>query len=865
MVTSASRARFLPLSTFSVAKACKALMLSIVLLLGSLGFITPVQAVTLDNCKGFSETGYLECTTTPQVVTAWRYKIPGHVFSTPYFSSEEQALDNYKAQWAAAIKTCRPITHTLGSFDLEWESAPGYTNWDYGQLILARRRPYTITIYDRSDTADGACMLSEFKPGHYLYHHRDAACAEDWQRSQYDPRSDFCYRYDPEEADTCPTWNPVYPSTGVKIHHEDDLSGAGLHPLHLTRFYRSRWISGTAPETMPLGVGWTHTYERAIKIIQGAPVPTVRVLRGNGTTRTFLRDEAASMPAARHWRDVSPNTTQDRLIELIAPSGETQGWQYTVQTDDSLETYDASGRLQTIDARNGWRTTLIYSNASTPASEAPMAGRLLSVRNAFGRELRLSYDSAGRIATLTAPGGEVTRYAYDTLGNLVSVTRADGTTTGYHYEDSRRLNQHALTGLTDALGVRTATYSYDANGRAASTEKAGGLDKLQFQYSPSAGSSWSSSSIYYTPTPGAASTSTFSYYSSQAGVERPTSTSSPPCPLCGSSYKSVSYDANKRKTKTIAHDGTVKFIRYDAQGRVTEKATYPASHQSATTAPPLDAASAVTQTQWHATWNLPLKEAEAYLITSYRYDSKGNLLEMVETPTSDATGAQGFNAAPSGEAQTTRWTYDARNLPTGIVELEGGTETGRWEMVYNATGDLTGITHVTTGTVATLNPVGNGASQVTSITQGASPAVNPVMATVRALVKPTATAASLEMPTPWGGSIAVGDIMNVAKLHPIIRFAGFAFTAGTIIKELVCEEDDSKKRCKTATNFHLRPKIIPNEGYVDEHDFKETFLGRGAQVKLYDICACDDGSIVIRDHGLCGYSGPTIPTYEWWK
>jgi YD repeat-containing protein len=679
--------------------------------------LVPVQAFTLDQCKGLSQSGYLECTTSPQEITAWRYMIPGYVFKTPYFFSEIDAIENYKAQWAAKIKTCKPIPHTFGGFDLEWESEIGhkYNNWDYGQLTLARRRPYTITISDRSDTVDGACVVANFTSSHYLYHHREAACAEGWVRSNSDPRSDFCYLYDPEEADTCPTWNPVYPSTGVKIHHEDDLSGAGLHPLHLTRFYRSHWINGTAPETMPFGVGWTHTYDRAIKIIQGAPVPTVRVLRGNGTTRTFLRDEGASTPTARQWRDVSPNTTQDRLTEHIAPSGETQGWQYTVQTDDSLETYDASGRLQTIDARNGWRTTLTYSNTSTPASEGPEAGRLLSVRNAFGRELRLSYDSAGRIATLTAPGGEDTRYAYDPLGNLVSVTRADGTTTGYHYEDSRRLNQHALTGLTDALGVRTATYSYDANGRTASTEKAGGLDKLQFQYSLNAGSSGSSSVIYYTPTPGAASTSTLNYYSSQAGVLRPTSTSTPPCPLCGSSYKSVSYDADKRKTKTIAHDGAVSFIRYDTQGRVTEKATYPASHQSATTAPPLDAASGVTQTQWHPTWNLPLKTAEAYLITSYSYDSKGNLLERIETPTPDATGAQGFNAAPSGEAQTTRWTYDERNLPTGIVELEGGTETGRWEMVYNATGDLTGITHVTSGTVATLVPQGDGSSLITEI------------------------------------------------------------------------------------------------------------------------------------------------------
>lgn len=262
------------------------------------------------------------------------------------------------------------------------------------------------------------------------------------------------------------------------------------------------------------------------------------------------------------------------------------------------------------------------------------------------------------------------------------------------------------------------------------------------------------------------------------------------------------------------------------------------------------------------TWNLPLKVAEAYLITSYSYDSKGNLLELIDTPTTDATGAKGFNATPSGTTYTTRWTYDANNLPTTIVELEGSTETGRWDMTYNPTGDLTGITHVTSGTVATLVPVGNGASQVTAISGASATGLTMMKIRLLGLVSP-ASAASLEMPMPWGGSIAVGDIINVAKLHPIIRFAGFAFTAGTIIKELICEEDDSEKKCKTATDFHLRPKIIPNAGYKDEHDFKR--WNHTEPFQDYDICACEDGSVVIRGVKQCGKQDPTIPTYDRWK
>ena len=712
MDTPTSRAKSSYAATFW-SRVRHAFMLFVVMLLVGLGFM-PAHAFTLDNCKGFSETGYLECTTTPQVVTAWSYMIPGYVFATPDFPSEEQALASYKAQWAAAIKTCRPITHTLGSFDLEWESAPGYTNWDYGQLILARRKPYTITIYDRSDTADGACMLSEFKPGHYLYHHRDAACAEDWQRSQDDPRSDFCFRFEPEET-SCPTDTPTLPGTGVKLLQEDDVAGAGVHPLHFTRYYRSRWPNGIPSAALPMGAGWTHTYDRSIHLVQGAPTPMLRALRGDGSWRTFVRDESSSTATSVTWRDISPRDTQDRLTQKLTSNGQTSSWIYRPHSDDSVETYDASGRLKSIQSRNGGVTTLVYSSASTPSAQAPKAGLLLAVRNAFGRELNVSYDSAGRVSKLTMPGGEVIGYAHDALGNLVAVTMpgmdtTPPTTKRYHYEDPQPINAHALTGLTDALGVRITTYTYDALGQVASTEKAQGLEKLSFQFNNAAGSGAASSTIFYTPSPGAASTATQYSFSSNAGVLRPTSVSTP-CPLCGASAAATSYDANQRKSKVIAHDGRVTFYTYNAKGRITREASYPASYQSATTAPPLSAAEHVTHTQWHATWNLPLKTAEAYLITSYSYDSKGNLLEMVETPTTDATGAKGFNATPSGTTYTTRWTYDARNLPITIVDMVGNSEAWRWNMVYSATGDLMDMTHVTNGTQTLFTPVWKRTSQ----------------------------------------------------------------------------------------------------------------------------------------------------------
>ncbi|MEW5839250.1 MAG: DUF6531 domain-containing protein [Pseudomonadota bacterium] len=521
------------------------------------------------------------------------------------------------------------------------------------------------------------------------------------------------------EETTCPTDTPTFPGTGVKLHQETDVAGAGAEPLHFTRYYRSRWPDDVPSAFMPLGAGWTHTYDRSIYVITGAPKPQVRALRGDGSWRSFVRDDTQSTATSIVWRDISPGNTQDRLTQQLDAQGQTLRWVYRSYDDGSVESYSAEGRLKTIKARNGHVTTLVYSSASTPLSRAPYAGLLLAVRNAFGRELRLSYDSAGRLNKLVPPSGELLRYDYDARGNLAAFSRpsadaASRATKRYHYEDDRGPNTHALTGITDEQGVRITTYTYDAQGRVASTEKAQGVEKLSFQYASSTGVSSTSSTIFYTPFPGAASTPTQYAFSVLDGVLRPTSVTTP-CPLCGASAATTDYDANQRKSKVVAHDGRVTFYSYDAKGRITREATYPASYQSATTAPPLAAAENVTRTQWHATWDLPLRVAEAYLITSYSHDSKGNLLELIDTPTTDATGAEGFNATPSGTTYTTRWTYDAKNLPTTIVELEGSTETGRWELAYNAMGDLTGITHATTGTVATLVPQGDGSSLITEI------------------------------------------------------------------------------------------------------------------------------------------------------
>ena len=327
------------------------------------------------------------------------------------------------------------------------------------------------------------------------------------------------------------------------------------------------------------------------------------------------------------------------------------------------------------------------------------------------------------------------------------------------------------------------------------TQRANAVDHLRFAYAKDAQGLPQTVVMRYNAQ-GQAEQQTYNFIV-QGHVTRP-SALSVPTGQSGYAQQTV-YDAKGLKIKHIQQDGRVIFYSYNAKGRITREATYPASLQSATTAPPLSQAESVSSTQWHGTWNLPLKTAEAYLITSYSYDGKGNLLELIETPTSDTTGAKGFNATPSGDTQATRWTYDAKNLPTTIVELVGSTETGRWDMTYNAAGDLTGITDVISETVATLVPQGNGISQVTEITPQASPAVSSAMATVRTqgVVRPMTGPATplVVIYLPAAAEAAAGGFATLCA-NAAVRLGVLSIAVGDAANTVQCAIKPERPECE---------------------------------------------------------------------
>jgi Domain of unknown function (DUF6531)/RHS Repeat len=573
-------------------------------------------------------------------------------------------------------------------------------------------------VSDGSATYSGYVYSSWFCPGWAYDPSTGGYNSKAWP--WLNGRTALCERPDPPPHDdnSCGVSNPTLPGLGVKVQTETDYTSSGAAALEFSRAYRSRL--GVYPQLDGYN-GWRHNWQR--QVLRDPWIDRVYAIRADSSVIRFSGSTVVNSQAKSWAVTAGPAHS---LRELRDAGGTLTGWEFQDFNDDSVETYNAAGDLQSVKARNGWMTTLVYSDATTPMAIAPRAGLLISVKNAFGRELRLTYDAQGRLAELLPPGtvsgtgagtaSSAIRYAYDETaslgsgvvakGQLTSVTWQDGKVRRYHYEGA--LHPTALTGITNEANVRYGTYSYDNDGRVTRTEGAAGSNRVDFSYTTNGAGQPTTYVLDYSS--GSSNVTARTYTFTDIGNVRYPNAVTGPCTLCGNTAQSTTYDANGRKLRETGHDGKVTFYAYDSKGRETERATFAASYNATTTRPALNLAERVVSTKWHATWNLPTEMAEPGKYSTYSYGSGGRLTGQSWTATTDATGAAKFTAAKTGSTYATGWSYSASNLATTVVtkETDAGTtvavETGRWTLAYGTSGDITKVTDakVTPNAVGTI-------------------------------------------------------------------------------------------------------------------------------------------------------------------
>lgn len=224
------------------------------------------------------------------------------------------------------------------------------------------------------------------------------------------------------------------------------------------------------------------------------------------------------------------------------------------------------------------------------------------ITDSLGNTLTYTEDSNGQILTLSVNGVEVT-YSYGTNNQLASVTRMAGGQSAqrlYHYEDVR--NPALLTGITNELGERSDSWTYDADDRLISSERAGGADTIDIAYNGDGSTS---------VTNPLGKVARYSFQEIK-GVRHVSAIDGEPSANCPSSNASFTYDANGLVTSKTDNKGFTTTYDYNERGLEISRTEASGTPQART-----------ITTAWHAEFFMPMTITGPDRVIQYTYDSNG--------------------------------------------------------------------------------------------------------------------------------------------------------------------------------------------------------------------------------------------------
>ncbi len=529
-----------------------------------------------------------------------------------------------------------------------------------------------------------------------------------------------------------PVAEPINPATGNVYTTETDVKFSGFGALAFQRFYNSADATGT--DGVP---GWRHSYDRSINTvyqsvatsypghsttvspqystsalactsgfaaIQGAVSAWagatatysggVCVVANGSTMLSTLPIQVyptATPPASPVEYDVIRDDGQTLRYPIINGSVSNPpgisirlaitGSGFTVTDDqDTVETYNTAGVLQSITNRAGVVQTISYDSN----------GLFFEGIDSFGNSVTVTRNAANNIGSIALSGGGTVQYTY-TGSELTGVTNLDGTTRSYKYGGNF---VNALTSAVDESGTTYLTWGYDSQERGTSSKGAGGAGAQSLTYN-------ANGSVTVTDALGAVRT--FSY-TRIGDINQVISISGSQCPTCQASA-ATTYDSAGWVASSTDYNGNLTCYANDpVRGlelvRVEGFApgsTCPANLASYT--PTSGTVQRKITTQWSSTWREPQTITEPNRTTNFTFDSYGNVLTKTITDT----------LVTPNVSRT--WTYQYDN-------------SGLFGQVHTLTGPRTDITtDVTTyvyyncttgGECGQIDTISNGLNQVTT-------------------------------------------------------------------------------------------------------------------------------------------------------
>jgi RHS repeat-associated protein len=242
---------------------------------------------------------------------------------------------------------------------------------------------------------------------------------------------------------------PVNVTNGNVYLQQGDYELPGIGPeLDVTRTYNSK-----SQRVGLFGKGWSTAYDESIVVYDNN---LARLNQEDGRAIYLGRQIGSSGAFAPLVGDFHGSLVQNGGA----------GFTLTLK-DGSVSQFNSTGKLVSRADRNGNITTLTYDGN----------GFLSSVTDPFGRVLTVTTDGSGRALTIGDPLGTIATYTYGGSNELLSVTYAENSAFQFGYDGDLR-----LTSVTDALGNLVESHTYDAQGRALTSESQGGVERYSLSY-----------------------------------------------------------------------------------------------------------------------------------------------------------------------------------------------------------------------------------------------------------------------------------------------------------------------------------------------------------------------------------------------